>query len=230
ADRIPQGACAFHLDLRDARMRIAPAVWSTLLKGSKITPLCMSALPQKRTKGRPPRLVRFVPKPAVSRCSNARKAELFNHLVGGGEQRRRYRQPSAFAAFRLMTSSNLVDCMMGPKARMGEKPCGIVQAGDRHNSADLRRASRFGHFDDPDPAAQSQTRHGGTSIRLGARLCHLAARLAHSSGRGIRHQPRVAKNRAELIALAETSNSRLGSIVMHAPDLAALADSRADAL
>ena len=50
---------------------------------------------------------------------------------------------------------------LGPKARMGEKPCGIVQAGDRHNSADLRRASRFGHFDDLDPAAWSQTRHVG---------------------------------------------------------------------
>jgi hypothetical protein len=50
---------------------------------------------------------------------------------------------------------------LGPKARMGEKPCGIVQAGDRHNSADLRRASRFGHFDDLDPAARSQTRHVG---------------------------------------------------------------------
>jgi hypothetical protein len=44
---------------------------------------------------------------------------------------------------------------MGPKARMGEKSCSIVQAGDRHNSADLRRASRFGHFDDLDPAAGS---------------------------------------------------------------------------
>src|SRR5499427_1579417 len=71
---------------------------------------------------------------------------------------------------------------------------------------------------------------GGTSISLGARLCHLAARLAHSSGCGIRHQPRVAKNRAELVALAETSNGRLGSIGMHARDLAALAGSRADGL
>src|SRR5262249_46599974 len=69
-----------------------------------------------------------------------------------------------------------------------------------------------------------------TSISLGARLCHLAARLAHSSGCGVRHQPRVAKNRAELVALAETSNGRLGSIGMHARDLAALAGSRADGL
>lgn len=71
---------------------------------------------------------------------------------------------------------------------------------------------------------------GGASISLRARLCHLAARLAHSSGCGIRHQPRVAKNRAELVALAETSNGRLGSIGMHARDLAALAGSRADGL
>src|ERR1700746_4165082 len=71
---------------------------------------------------------------------------------------------------------------------------------------------------------------GGTSISLGARLCHLAARLAHSSGRGIRHQPCVAENRAELVALAETSNGRLGSLGMHARDLAALAGSRADGL
>jgi hypothetical protein len=46
-------------------------------------------------------------------------------------------------------------------ARMGEKPCGIVQAGDRHKSADLRRASRLGRFDDLDAAARSQTRHVG---------------------------------------------------------------------
>jgi hypothetical protein len=63
---------------------------------------------------------------------------------------------------------------------------------------------------------------GGTSISLGARLCHLAARLAHSGGCGIRHQPRVAENRAELVSLAETSNGRLGSIGMHARDLARL--------
>jgi hypothetical protein len=51
-----------------------------------------------------------------------------------------------------------------------------------------------------------------TSISLGARLRHLAARLAHSGGCGIRHQPRIAENRAELVSLAETSNGRLGSI------------------
>src|SRR5262249_46595647 len=61
------------------------------------------------------------------------------------------------------------------------------------------------------------------SISLGARLRHLAARLAHSGGCGIRHQPRVAENRAELVSLAETSNGRHGSIGMHARDLAALA-------
>src|SRR5262249_43475285 len=71
---------------------------------------------------------------------------------------------------------------------------------------------------------------GGTSISLGARLCHLAARLTHSGGCGIRHQPRVAENRAELVSLAETSNGRLGSIGMHARDLAALASFRADGL
>src|SRR5262244_2505596 len=71
---------------------------------------------------------------------------------------------------------------------------------------------------------------GGASISLGARLCHLAARLAHSSGCGVRHQPRVAKNRAELVSLAETSNGRLGSIGMYARDLAAIAGSRADGL
>src|SRR5262249_19277589 len=70
----------------------------------------------------------------------------------------------------------------------------------------------------------------GTSISLGARLCRLAARLAHSCGCGIRHQPRVAENRAELVSLAETSNGRLGSIGMHARDLTALAVSRADGL
>ena len=57
---------------------------------------------------------------------------------------------------------------------------------------------------------------GGISITLGARLGHLAARLAHSGGCGIRHQPCVAENRAELVSLAETSNGRLGSIGMHA--------------
>src|SRR5262249_28353432 len=69
-----------------------------------------------------------------------------------------------------------------------------------------------------------------TSISLGARLRHLAARLAHSGGCGIRHQPRIAENRAELVSLAETSNGRPGSIGMHARDLAALAGSRADGL
>src|SRR5262245_39493450 len=51
------------------------------------------------------------------------------------------------------------------------------------------------------------TAYGGTSISLGARLRHLAARLAHSGGCGIRHQPRIAENRAELVSLAETSNA-----------------------
>jgi hypothetical protein len=38
------------------------------------------------------RHVRFVPGAVVSRCSNARarEAELFNHLIGDAEQRRRY--------------------------------------------------------------------------------------------------------------------------------------------
>src|SRR5262249_5389246 len=70
----------------------------------------------------------------------------------------------------------------------------------------------------------------GASISLGSRLCHLAARLAHSGGCRIRHQPRVAENRAELVSLAETSNGRLRSIGMHARDLAALASPRADGL
>src|SRR5215475_16199789 len=78
--------------------------------------------------------------------------------------------------------------------------------------------------------AVSDQAYGVTSISLGARLCHLTARLAHSGGCGIRHQPRVAENRAELVSLAETSNGRLGSIGMHACDLAALAGSGADGL
>src|SRR5262245_6071560 len=74
------------------------------------------------------------------------------------------------------------------------------------------------------------TAYGDTSISLGARLRHLAARLAHSGGCGIRHQPRIAENRAKLVSLAETSNGRLRSIGMYARDLAALAGSRADGL
>src|SRR5262249_19672261 len=71
---------------------------------------------------------------------------------------------------------------------------------------------------------------GGTSISLGAHLCHLAARLAHSGGCGIRPQPRVAENRAELVSLAETSNGRLVSSRMPPRGLARVARSRADGL
>src|SRR5262245_4932400 len=70
----------------------------------------------------------------------------------------------------------------------------------------------------------------GASISLGARLCRLAARLAHSGSCGVRHEPGVAEKRAELVSLTETSNGCPRSIGMHARDLAALAGSRADGL
>src|SRR5262249_3339177 len=90
------------------------------------------------------------------------------------------------------------------------------------------RPLRRTKFDSRPYAASPRNNDGvwSTSISLSARLCHLAARLAHSGGCGIRHQPRVAENRAELVSLAETSNGRLGSIGMHARDLTALAGPR----
>jgi hypothetical protein len=54
----------------------------------------MSALPPKADIAKCDSYVRFVPKAAVSRCSKnpLLNASLFDHLVGGGEQRRGHGQ------------------------------------------------------------------------------------------------------------------------------------------
>ena len=55
----------------------------------------------------------------MSRCSNVRHVEpgLFDHLVGDGEQaRRKSRDRMRLAVLRLITNSNLADCMTGKSA------------------------------------------------------------------------------------------------------------------
>ena len=46
---------------------------------------------------------RFVPKPALSSCSTCRvrKAELFDHLVGNSEQRRRHGEAERSCGFQI---------------------------------------------------------------------------------------------------------------------------------
>ena len=73
----------------------------------------MSALPPKADMCSATRHVRFVPKADI--CSAAKKI-LFDHLVGRHEQRSGTVRPSAFAALRLITSSNLVGCNTGSSA------------------------------------------------------------------------------------------------------------------
>src|SRR6516162_2318227 len=133
---------------------------------------------------------------------------------------------------------DLTSCRAG--ARPGHPISGLRQCSKRRTwvARAGERGEAYPTFDCDAPGSilglmrprPGMTACEGTSISLGARLCHLAARLAHSGGCGIRHQPRVAENRAELVSLTETSNGRLGSIGMHARDHAALAGSRADGL
>ena len=54
--------------------------------------------------------------PGADICSAAKRALLFDHLVGGGEQRGGTVRPSILAVWALMTSSNLVVCMTGKSA------------------------------------------------------------------------------------------------------------------
>src|ERR1043166_271180 len=66
------------------------------------------------------------------------------------------------------------------------------------------------------------------SIRLRGGLGDLAARLAHGGGGGVRHQPRVVEQGAQLIALAEAAHRGLRAVGVHARDLAVLARDVAD--
>src|ERR1700736_1401627 len=56
----------------------------------------------------------------------------------------------------------------------------------------------------------------------------LAARLADRGGGGVRHQPRVVEQGAQLIALAEAAHRGFRAVGVHAGDLAVLARDLAD--
>ena len=59
-------------------------------------------------------IVRYGPKPAIGKRN--KEPRLFDHLVGGSAQAERHVRPSAFAAFMLITNSNLLACTTGSSA------------------------------------------------------------------------------------------------------------------
>ena len=69
--------------------------------------------PRKRTYAVQLLDVRIVP--IADSCTAAKKS-LLDHLVGCHKQRCGTLRPSVFAVLRLMTNSNLVDCMTGRSA------------------------------------------------------------------------------------------------------------------
>jgi hypothetical protein len=76
--------------------------------------IAMSALPPKADIAECDRHVRFVPKADILRCGKKRRYSITSSAradrLGGTSM------PSALAAFRLMTNSNLLDCTTGRSA------------------------------------------------------------------------------------------------------------------